>query len=272
MVLSDFVSIILIIGFVLLQLKLGKFWWTTFLRRPKKKAKKATVKKMTELRLRIPEPRPNMVDEQWQSVSCIYCGETLWLQISFKARAREETVHSGRCRAVQSVQYKSERYAVKQEHIVRILQAFGINKDSVTDAFSDSANRRFDKWIDVKDNALQQCWIGGVMWCNPPWSMWPEVTEKVLKREADCICICPWWSTSWLSRLMKVASRNIFFGRGARLFELDGVPCNGTRWPVVVLLVQARSWPQDPGYWRMRYPWSGSQRRRWKRQQAMAVD
>ena len=211
----------------------------------------------------------NMVDEQLHPFSCPGCGLRMRAQVrcSLLARAREEGHPEGHCCDItQWVNYRSERYALRMEQVQNILDTFGVAKEVVTDAFADASNRRFESWMNEEMNSLEQDWKGRVMWCNPPWTLWPTATEKILKREADCICVCPWWSTKWLSRLMRVAVKNVFFARGFRLFELDGVPCGGIRWAVIVLFIPAMGQQSNEyPYWR-KYPWSGSQRRKYKRQ------
>ena len=78
-----------------------------------------------------------------------------------------------------------------------------------------------------------------VMWLNPPWRMWPEVTEKVMRSECEAICILPAWSKPWIQWLVGAATRRVYFEAGVRMFEVDGRPVPNTLWGVWALRIKA---------------------------------
>ena len=71
----------------------------------------------------------------------------------------------------------SETYVVKKYWAKKILEQFSVTPDR--DCFENPENARFDKFYTPDQDALKQTWDPReVMWCNPPWSLWPQVAEK----------------------------------------------------------------------------------------------
>ena len=153
-------------------------------------------------------------------------------EIASKARQIEPVGHSGSG-------YLSEEYAVRRHWVRKILLQFDIPDHQVRDCFSSHGNARFAKHFVKFQNALLQHWDPAeVMWCNPPWSIWPEVAEKILGCGCRCIGVLPaWHSKVWVQKLLKAAVKTIYFEVGSRIFELSGRPVGGIRWGLYVLLV-----------------------------------
>ena len=127
--------------------------------------------------------------------------------------------------------FLSEEYAVRQHWIRRSLTIFQIDAKNVRDCFSTSSNRRFPKNYTRQEDALWQDWdIAEVMWCNPPWTIWPEVTQKVLQSGCQCICVLPaWHSKGWVKDLLMAAWKTIYLEVGTKVFELGSKPVGGIK-------------------------------------------
>lgn len=146
--------------------------------------------------------------------------------------------------------YLTEDYAVRKHWVQKILAVFNIGRQDqvdIRDAFANFHNKRFTKFNTVQENSLQKVWDPNeIMWCNPPWSIWPDVSNKILRTSSVCIAILPAWSKWWVQQLVTRALRLIFFEVGTRLFEYYGRPVGGIRWAAyALLLVPPR--PMDTG-------------------------
>ena len=75
------------------------------------------------------------------------------------------------------------------------------------------------------------------MWCNPPWTEWPRLADKIRKGRNTCVCIVPaWYSRSWVHELVRAAARILYVEQGHRVFELAGKPVDGIRWGLFFIL------------------------------------
>ena len=70
---------------------------------------------------------------------------------------------------------------------------------------------------------------------KPPWSMWPQVVEKLMGSRCAAICICPAWSGGWVQTLVRAAPKRVYIEQGARIFEMNGKPSSSTFWGVWAL-------------------------------------
>ena len=132
-------------------------------------------------------------------------------------------------------QYEREDYSVLPHHVQHICQEFGVEPQM--DLFARKENARFHQCYTAAEDALQQDWPSGVLWCNPPWSIWPEVVSKIIWQECTVFCIVPGWSCDWVRALLALAVKKIYFEQGVIFFEVEGRACSGVRWPVWALLV-----------------------------------
>ena len=70
--------------------------------------------------------------------------------------------------------FKREDYKTRSWIFKLICEEFGVQP--VLDLFADAMKHQCEKYFDVQEDALQQAWPSeDVMWCNPPWSLWPEL-------------------------------------------------------------------------------------------------
>ena len=153
-------------------------------------------------------------------------------QPRLREKTRRETA-SGRSRS--RGHYISEEYAVRFGFVNQILEAFQVHPQSTIDGFAGDSNHGFSNYYTFD---RQGPWES-TMWLNPPWSKWSEVASRVLQSDCACICICPFWGTIWLLHLLLATSCCLFFNRGVKFFELDGVECAGTHWSVLALYIPA---------------------------------
>lgn len=164
-------------------------------------------------------------------------------------------------------QYRREDYAVRNHWVARILNIFNIDKSKVRDTFASGQNRRFDKYFDKQQDALQQVWsTEEIYWCNPPWSLWPAAVDKIERSNCEAIAVVPAWNKPWVTKALGMGQRLIYMESGTRLFELDGKMMPGIRWGIYVVWIPVKSTTLAIGD-RMLYPsLSSSARRRWRRQ------
>lgn len=135
--------------------------------------------------------------------------------------------------------YITESYAVRRHRVVEICKRFGVMP--AVDMFASAENARFPKFQTVEDNSLQTNWPQDVvLWCNPPWSLWPAVVDKIYQQQARVICIAPAWTSLWLTKLLQIAVKKLYFPKGEKFFELLGRPCKGLRWGVWAVLADGK--------------------------------
>ena len=162
--------------------------------------------------------------------------------------------------------YIREDYAVRHHWVSRILKIFNVDKSKVRDAFASVHNRRFDKYFDKQQDALQQVWSKEeIYWCNPPWSLWPAAVNKIEKSSCETIAVVPAWNKPWVSKALGLGQRMIYLESGTKLFELYNKVVPGIRWGIYIIWIPviSRSLAIDA---QMLYAgWSSSARRRWRR-------
>ena len=163
------------------------------------------------------------------------------------------------------ISYLSEQYAVRFHWIRRFLQQFGIEAgDWMRDCFASPSNARFSKFWTAEQDAIMQDWSSNeIHWCNPPWTIWPSVAEKILSSNCVSICVFPaWHSKQWVQDLVFSAVKTIYLEVGSKIFELGGKAVGGIKWGLYVVLI----WPSD--FQSINHvSWSGASRRRWRRKQ-----
>ena len=155
------------------------------------------------------------------------CWSAAWLvQKMFRA------VHAGSS-------WNSEEYAVKKDLIVKILAEFDLKEEEMTDVFSSVYNVRFKRRID--GDAWAVSWAPPQMsWWNPPFSRLQDAVVKILVDDAQGVFIAPDWKGDWLSLLLKIAKKRMYWEAGTQVFELDGKDCGPVRWGVHVIFVQQK--------------------------------
>ena len=71
----------------------------------------------------------------------------------------------------------------------------------------------------------------GLLWMNPPFSMFAAVVSKIVTDRAQCILIMPDWpNRKYWPQVQLLKRAEVFFQPGTQLFELDGNPHRATRW------------------------------------------
>lgn len=168
--------------------------------------------------------------------------------------------------------YWSEEYAVRPHWVKKVLTVFNIvDSGQIRDGFATSGNRRFNKYYSKEDNALAQTWSKNeVIWANPPWSIWPQVSEKIIQSGCITIATVPaWHSKHWCLNLLKVASRLFYLEVGTKLFELGHKPVSGVRWGVYIILVIPGSLVSMEDNLLSRR--TNSSRRRWRRRKQQGL-
>ena len=160
--------------------------------------------------------------------------------------------------------YLSEQYAVRHHWVKKILLQFKIDPIYVRDCFATVHNRRFEKFWDASCDALLQAWdCGEVRWCNPPWSLWPRVADKILSSAGTSIAVLPaWHSQPWVNNLLQAAVVTIYYGVGSKIFELGDKAVAGIKWGLYVLRIDILQ-PSREVY--QVATWSSSSRRRYRR-------
>ena len=132
----------------------------------------------------------------------------------------------------------TEEYTVRKAWVNKVLSVLGVMPDR--DAFATVENARFPKWYTASDDALLQEWDPTeILWCNPPWTLWPRVASKILAGRNTCVCIIPTWhSKQWVHDLVNAASKIFYIEPGCKVFELRKRPVEGLKWGLFALLVQ----------------------------------
>lgn len=147
----------------------------------------------------------------------------------------------GICEAPAKQGYLTEDYAVKKHWVRKILNVFNIPKEEqcrLRDAFASSGNARFEKFTTSQEDSLVCDWDPeDIMWTNPPWSIWPAVSTKILSSRSMTIAIIPVWKKWWVEQLVTRAHKLIYYEVGTLLFEYYGKPVPGIRWAVYALLL-----------------------------------
>ena len=134
--------------------------------------------------------------------------------------------------------YKREDYTKKIWVQKLIIKEFDLFPE--VDLFADSCNARCSEYFDAAADSLLQDWPEGkVLWCNPPWTLWPKAAAQIVLRVCTVICILPGWSCDWVKVLLNLSLKRIYFETGVKFFEIAGKPCPGIKWPVWALLVKS---------------------------------
>ena len=135
-----------------------------------------------------------------------------------------------------------ESYTVRWPFVYEIVKQFGV--EPTRDCFASEGNKRCSQCYTQEDDAMSKEWKKSeIMWLNPPWCMWPQVTEKLMTSECAAICILPAWSKVWVQRVVGAAEKRIYFESGVRMFELEGKPVPNTLWGVWALKLRKGARP-----------------------------
>ena len=84
---------------------------------------------------------------------------------------------------------------------------------------------------------LFSIWGEGVLWMNPPFNVFDQVLDKILKDEAHT----RWLKSKFYHQAHGSALDCVNFPVGTKLFERRGQPVGGITWPVSVFLVCGHS-------------------------------
>lgn len=140
----------------------------------------------------------------------------------------------------------------------------------IRDCFSSTLNRRFPLHWTSKEDAMKQPWSDQeVLWMNPPWSLWPQVAQRIQTTRCYVIGVLPAWDGRfWVQELLKMAFKVVYLERGSKVFELGGKVMGGVKWGVYVVFIQnmnPQAVPAAPPEL-----WTATQRRRWRRDKKSA--
>ena len=110
------------------------------------------------------------------------------------------------------------------------------------DAFASGANRQFRRYWSKTDNALRQDWSEeDCLWLNPPFSLYPQVVEKIFLQGARGIAIVPKWERQdsyWA--LGQAAVDWVDLPHDIPVFQDDsGTVCPQRGWDTCVVLFDA---------------------------------
>ena len=150
------------------------------------------------------------------------------------AEAVKRATHKRHRRRKKPRVWISERYAVRASIIKDIVAKLGC-ETPVLDSFADSGNHRFPRWWGPggeRPDAMAESWAEtGLLWCNPPFSQFSAVVDKVARDKARCILVMPDWPfKEYWSRVQPLRVAETYYPAGTSVFELDGEPVPGTKW------------------------------------------
>ena len=127
-----------------------------------------------------------------------------------------------------------ETYAVRKDVIREIVR--GLNCPSPTvDAFANARNHRFPRWWGEggeHTDSFSVPWSREeFLWCNPPFSRFQQVVDKLKKDKAQCILVMPDWpSRTYWQEVQDMKRAAVYFSPGSEIFELEGQPAPGIKW------------------------------------------
>ena len=114
------------------------------------------------------------------------------------------------------------------------------------DCFANTENSLFERFWGPGspdgEDAFEQSWGEGVLWMNPPFDLFDRVLDKILRDKAHTILLVPQWQKrKFYHRAQGLALDCLTFPVGAKLFERQGRPVGGIKWPVTIFLVCGHS-------------------------------
>ena len=112
----------------------------------------------------------------------------------------------------------TESYTVTDVLRDRIVAWSGLQP--TVDAFASEKNKRFPRhW----ENAFQEDWSSEILWANPPFSMLPDVIDKICLEQARGILVVPEWpSQAWYHVLGAIALGWWEIPHDLPLFQTEG--------------------------------------------------
>ena len=127
-----------------------------------------------------------------------------------------------------------ESYAVRKDVIRDIVQELKCPTPTI-DAFANARNHRFSRWWGEggeHPDAFAVSWSREeFLWCNPPFSKFQQVVEKLKKDQAQCILIMPDWpSRPFWHEVQGLRKASVYFSPGSEIFELEGQLAPGIQW------------------------------------------
>lgn len=136
--------------------------------------------------------------------------------------------------------WKSEMYRVKDEWVSWIVQQMNIIPE--VDAFATNENNCWPVWWGPGSSTVEDSfsinWSGRLLWCNPPYSRWAQTVDKIKSDGAHALLVMPRWSNrEWYKKAKSMAVRQAYIPPGEQVFQLGDQNCEGTRWPIDILLV-----------------------------------
>ena len=140
------------------------------------------------------------------------------------------------------------------------MSTFNLEDKVCIDCFATAETARFDLFISDWDPGQWQEFgqDGVVLWCNPPFSLWPSVTQAVMLRYVDCVCIVPDWNQWWVKQLKDEARKLIYFPVGTKVFD----HCQPLRWGCWALHIEAKVCKGKTKSWKRR-----RRKNNWKKQE-----
>lgn len=159
------------------------------------------------------------------------CGQA-WLKRDAPVHVRQPAEGSVK----QGQAWGQERYKVRMAMVNDIILRLGVTP--TVDAFADEDMHVVRRWWgpgSLTPDAMATSWTNEVLWLNPPFSMFPQVVEKLVAEGGKAIVIAPHWKNQpWFQKLQNMTVKRHFYASGRRFFEDTGP----LRWPVWALLVE----------------------------------
>ena len=143
-------------------------------------------------------------------------------------------------------EWKRQDYAVRLSVMSEVLREMNLRFPD-RDLFADSSNARCAKFLDVGDDAMAMSWSNDFGWCNPPFSLMPQVVEKILRERPEILVVVPdWQRLTWFAKLREAADKQAFRPCGVRIFELAGKAVGPTRWGTWFFYLAKRESKEGP--------------------------
>ena len=173
-------------------------------------------------------------------------GESIWVAgIKVGVSAKAADLQVCKVRGGERIA-RGEDYVMRKEYYDECILRLGLTP--TFDCFASGEVSKCAKFYSLEEDSLTQEWgVGEILWVNPPWSLWPQVADKLLASECTAICVLPAWCVEWVRRVVHTAVRRVYIERGTRLYERFDRKCPGTRWGTWVVRVDGKARPPLEG-------------------------
>jgi hypothetical protein len=151
--------------------------------------------------------------------------------------------------------FMSEEYAVKHEWLEDCFQHWNFQKDDFVECFASRQNHRLAAYWTRSQNSFSKDWSQYNLYCNPPFSLLPQVTLKMLadKITLMLLVVPVWVGACWWEVLGHFVEEFVEYPKGMVFFELWDdkrrrmVDSGPLQWPVRVCLCSFTRFVQSIG-------------------------